>query len=192
MSDPSEFVSSIPPCPWLPAVVAPLDYAVTRRHGRDRGPAFYQDALAYAQSHWRCGRPAQALLQLNKAWSADQDLPPAVLAAHPPPYRALVWMLRHGARDACGFLGNPVRHFQHLATRIAGPQPELRAWRAWLCFHLARRSLPAAWYPPDGPQLARGGLWLPAWHCARERLTRLGWPGESAAAETAMAEAAAP
>lgn len=190
MSTATGFVEGIPSCPWLPAVVAPLDHGITRRHGRNRGPSFYRDALAYAQSQWRCGKPAQAILQLNKAWSADLGLPPAVLATHPPPYRGLVWMLGHGLRDSHSYLGNPVRHFQHLATRMAGPQPELRACRAWLCFHLARRTLPAAWYPPDGPQLAHSGLWVPGWQHALTRLRHTGWPGEAAEAQTAMADTA--
>ena len=32
---------------------------------------FYQDALRYAQSQWISGKPAQAILQLDKAWMAD-------------------------------------------------------------------------------------------------------------------------
>lgn len=189
MTTAAAFPPGIPHCPHLPAVAAPLDHTVTRRHGRDRGAAFYRDALVYAHSQWLCGRPAQALLQLNKAWSADLALPAAVLAEHPPPYRALVWLMRHGARDACGFLGNPVRHFQHLASRMSGAQPELRTWRAWTCFHLARHALPAAWYPPDGRQLAREGLWLPGWQAATGRLHALGWPGEAAAALLALEDA---
>ncbi|MCU0782262.1 MAG: hypothetical protein MUF04_14350 [Akkermansiaceae bacterium] len=178
-----------PRCPHLPPVAVPLAPTVTRRHGRERGAAFYQDALAYAQSQWLCGKPAQALLQLNKAWSADLGLPAAVLAIHPPPYRALVWMMREGALDARGFLGNPVRHFQHLATRMSGPQAEIRSWRAWTCFHLAQRVLPAAWYPPDTRQLAREGIWQPGCHAALNRLRTLGWPGEAGAALRALDDA---
>jgi hypothetical protein len=181
-----------PPCPWLPEVAAPLDYSVTRRHGKDRGPAFYQDSLAYAQSHWRSAKPAQALLQLNKAWMTDNAPPVCLLEHDPPPYRALVWILRHAADGTHGFLGNPVRHFQHLATRMAGPNPEPRIWRAWTCFHLARRTLRTADSPPDGAQLARSGLWVPGWQSALNHLTSTGWPGEAAEAIRAMDDACEP
>jgi len=182
----------LPPCPWLPEVPAPLDYSVTRRHGGSRDAAFYLDALAYAQSLWRGGRPAQALLQLNKAWMTSPAPPPEMLERHPPPYRALVWILRHAATGQDGYLGNPVRHFQHLATRMAGPQPELRTWRAWLCFRLARRALPGPWFPVDGPQLARTGLWVPSWHQALHGIATAGWPGEHEAALLAAGDAACP
>ena len=52
---------------------------VTRRHGVERGAAFYQDALRYAQSLWISGKPAQAILQLDKAWMADLSDDAAVL-----------------------------------------------------------------------------------------------------------------
>lgn len=185
------FADGAPPCPWLPAVAAPLDFAVTRRHGGERGAAFYHDALAYAQSHWRSGKPAQAILQLNKAWMADPRLPAAVLERNPPPYRALVWILRRADADS-GFLGNPVRHFQHLATRMTGPQAQLRSWRAWVCFHLARHALPVADFPVDGPQLAHTGLWLPGWRRSLAEIAATGWPGEATAAACALDDASPP
>ena len=181
-----------PPCPWLPETAAPLDHTVTRRHGKVRGAAFYQDALAYAQSLWCSGKPAQALLQLNKAWLTDPAPPAAVLDLHPPPYRALVWLLRRAEDGSRGFLGNPVRHFQHLATRMSGPNPEARIWRAWAGFHLASHTLRPSAFPPDGVQLARTGLWVPGWRLALNRLSRIGWPGEADEASRAMADATGP
>ena len=176
-----------PPCPWLPESGKPHDFTITRRHGTDRGPAFYQDALGYAQSQWISGKPAQAVLQLNKAWMADLSGHEAVLADHPPPYRALVWILRRCIAENCGYLGNPVRHFQHLASRMSGPRAEIRSWRAWLCMHLAERILPQAEFPRDGRQIAREGLWIPAASLALHAVRTRGWPGESRAALDAMA-----
>lgn len=179
-----------PPCPWLPEAGQVHDFTITRRHGTDRGPAFYQDALGYAQSQWISGKPAQALLQLNKAWMADLFGHEAVLAEHPPPYRALAWILRCCMAENCGYLGNPVRHFQHLASRMSGPRAEIRSWRAWLCMHLAERILPCAEFPRDGRQIAREGLWIPASSRALNAVTAGGWPGEGWAAQCAMADPA--
>lgn len=180
-------LQNIPPCPWLPAVERPLDASITRRHGTARGTQFYHDALAYAQSNWQSGRPAQAVLQLNKAWMAELA-DPRVLRDFPPPYRALVWLLHRAASGRYGFLGNPVRHFQHLASRLRGPHTQLRAWRAWACFYLAIRALEGRGFPQDGIQLARSGLRLPAWHRALTELTKSGWPGEADEARRAMAD----
>lgn len=176
-----------PPCPHLPAVGGRLGPAVTRRHGPQRGAGYYLDALRYAQSLWMDGKPAQALLQLNKAWLAElgggaagDD---AVPEECPPPYRALAWLLDAGRTGQQGFLGNPVRHFQHLASRMSGPQAVARSWRAWTCFHLAGRVLGGGGeFPRDGEQLAREGLWIPSQERALHALDRHGWPGEAAVA----------
>jgi hypothetical protein len=179
-----------PPCPWLPEVSEIHDYTVTRKHGDARGAGFYQDALRYAQSQWLVGKPAQAILQLDKAWMADLTEAPEFLDTPPSPYHALAWMLRHAAAGNHGYLGNPVRHFQHLASRMSGPRTELRAWRAWLCMHLAQRVLPPAGFPRDGPQIAREGLWIPSAGRALDALAKLGRPGEWLAARDAMVEGA--
>lgn len=176
-----------PPCPWLPDVSEPLDFHVTRRHGSVRGAAFYQDALRYAQWLWISGKPAQALLQLDKAWMVDLAGDGSVLAAYPPPYRALLWIMRQAAAGNCGYLGNPVRHFQHLASRMSGPRAEIRAWRAWLCLHLAERVLLCAGFLRDGRQMAREGLWIPGFSRSLSAVAALGWPGESAVAMEAVA-----
>lgn len=168
-----------PACPWLPMVDSPHDFRLTRRHGADRGFDFYGDALVYAQSQWRTGKPAQAVLQLDKAWMAD--LAPGEWNCHDQvdPYRALIWMLQASLGGAKGYLGNPVRHFQHLASRLSGPRGEVRAWRAWLCLHLAEKHLPRDGYPRDGVQLAREGLWIPGPACALAGLSASGWDGEA-------------
>jgi hypothetical protein len=157
---------------------------VTRRH-EEKGVEFYQDALCYAQSQWMHGKPAQALLQLNKAWMAElTDFPPGF----PPPYQALAWMMEQAAGGGAGYLGNPVRHFQHLASRMSGPRAGIRAWRAWLCFHLAERVLPGGEFPRDGVQIAREGLWIPGLRRALDEVSRNGWKGEGDCAAGVLME----
>ncbi len=175
---PSGFLNDV--CPWLPGIDEAHDHRITRRHGGERGGAFYQDALRYAQSQWRLGKPAQALLQLDKAWMAEP-----VSACEAAPYRALMWILARSRAGDCGYLGNPVRHFQHLASRMSGPRSELRSLRAWICLHLAERVLPRPEYPRDGRQITRDGLWVPGWRASLARLYRLGNPGEAGQAEDA-------
>lgn len=166
------------PCPWLPEVKQAIDFTRTRRHGPAKGAAFYRDALAYAQSQWMGGKPAQAVLQLNKAWMADLQ-GQEWLQSEADPYRALAWILTTAQPGKAGYLGNPVRHFQHLASRMSGPQAEVRRWRAWACLHLAERVIERARHPRDGRQLAREGLWIPGPGVVVASLGRLGWPGEA-------------
>lgn len=139
---------------------------------------YYHACLCYAQSLWRVGKPAQAILQLNKAFMADLGGEPGmILQSWPPPYAVLVWMLRsRGERD---FIGNPVRHFQHLATRVSGERREIRAWRAWACFHLSRRVLPAGEFPFDAEQVAKESLEIPGWSVVLDRIAAGGWVGEA-------------
>lgn len=187
MSDDEAARRTNPPCPWLPDVEEIHDFTITRRHGRERGPTFYQDALGYAQSQWISGKPAQSILQLNKAWMADLADGEAALKKFPPPYQALAWILRRAAAGDCGYLGNPARHFQHLASRMSGPRAEIRSWRAWLCLHLAERILPQGHFPRDGCQIAREGLWIPSLGRALEAVKSGGWPGEGRIAMDAIA-----
>lgn len=170
-------------CPHLPEVEELLDFTVTRRHGQDRGPAFYRDALRFSQSLWWQGKPAQAILQLDKAWIADLGEGDVWLAEDMDPWSAMAWMLGRLSSGMPGFGGNPVRHFQHLASRMSGPRPEPRRWRAWACLHLAEGILPCASYGRDGRQLAREGLWVPGARRALAGLHRHGWPGEAAHVE---------
>lgn len=167
-----------PSCPWLPEVDEVLDFTRTRRHGANKGVVFYQDALAYAQSQWRVGKPAQAVLQIDKALMADLSGDQWRQQAGVDPYRALVWIMAQAEAGECGYLGNPVRHFQHLASRMSGPRSELRSWRAWACFHLAERVLCRAAHPRDGHQIVREGLWIPGVTRAWAALEAIGWADE--------------
>jgi hypothetical protein len=155
-------------CPHLP----PFPAGRAKTHGAARGAGFYVDALVFAQGFWLEGKPAQAILQLNRAFSADLREDDSVLEKWPWPYAALEWILECSADGKAGFLGNPVRHFQHLATRMSGPRCEERVLRAWRCFHIARRVLAGKGdYPLDGRQIAREGIFIPApWHFTSSRL----------------------
>ncbi|QTN33360.1 hypothetical protein HZ994_13900 [Akkermansiaceae bacterium] len=145
-------------CPYLPH----WEPGTRKAHGLGRGGDFYLDALTFAQGHWLEGKPAQAILQLNRAFSADISGNDPILETWPWPYAALEWMLEQAADGRCGFLGNPVRHFQHLATRMSGPRREVRIVRAWKCFHIARRVLDGkGGFPLDGRQIAREGIFIP-------------------------------
>jgi len=167
------------PCPWLPDVDELCDFSTTRKHDGAKGAGFYLDALRYAQSLWIAGKPAQALLQLNKAWMSDLAADDPILQLHPPPYRALVWILARASSGDCGYLGNPVRHFQHLASRVVGPRAETRSWRAWLCFHLAEQVLGVdERFPRDLRQIIREGLWIPGFKQAVNEVSKRGWPVE--------------
>jgi hypothetical protein len=179
-----------PPCPFLPPAEEALGPWVTRRHEGEKGPGFYFDALRYAQWLWGGGKPAQAILQLNKAWMAVLAADERVLDDWPPPYAALAWILRAARQGDCGFIGNPVRHFQHLASRMSGPRAESRAWRAWACFHLAERVLGPPGFPRDGEQLVREGLWIPSAHRTLNELALRGWTGEAGVAAGCYCDAA--
>ena len=123
-----------------------------------RGVEMCLAARHCAQSLWRQGKTAQAILQLNRVLASRDCWEGA--AGKGNPYRALRWMV---ARPLDGvFMGNPVRHFQHLATRVRGPDAGLRSWRAWACFHLCRIDLAAEEFPPDREQAAREGLRYPS------------------------------
>jgi len=161
------------PCPWLPDEPDLHGPEITRRHGPSRGTLFYRDCLRYAQSH-KLGKPAQALLQLDRAMMAEEPHPD-----FPLPYPALEWLMRQGFSASAGFLGNPVRHFQHLASRMNHYNREARIWRAWACFHLSEQILPNSLFPRDGRQIVREGLWIPAARVCMGKLHELGWPGEA-------------
>lgn len=133
------------PCPHLPTVTEqrPASALVPFRD-KPKGPTFYLTALECAQSRWLEGLPAQAILMINRAltvnfsrWSDDER---ATLASVAFPYRALAFIIHEGNRF--GFLGNPRRHFQHLATRMTGADKQLRIARAWACWAVSRKSRP--------------------------------------------------
>jgi len=162
------------PCPYLPTAEEALTAAAMKVHGKDRGPAFYLGALTCAQSLWLQGLPAQALLQLNRAFSAELTGEEAELAAWPLPYSAMVWVMRQRTEDQ--FLGNPRRHFQHLATRMVDPRRDQRRWRAWACWYLSRIVFPDA--PADECQLAEESIVEPERPDILAALREHGFPGE--------------
>jgi hypothetical protein len=164
-------------CPLLP----PVQELAVRVEGEVHSPVkdarFYEASLCQAQRRWREGKPAQAILQLNKAFMADLGEDGEILKSWPPPYGVLVWMLRNRPEGA--FVGNPVRHFQHLATRVSGERKEIRSWRAWACFHLSRRVLPAEAFPVDGEQIEKERLEIPGWEAVLGEIRWGGWNGEA-------------
>ncbi|MGC4015470.1 MAG: hypothetical protein QM755_13280 [Luteolibacter sp.] len=177
-----------PPCPHLPDIGG-VSHAASRLAAyRDthRGTEFYKQALLCGQSRWLEGLPAQALLMLNRAMGAtlcasrDAD----VLTEHPIPYRAVAWILSQ--EDPGGFLGNPRRHYQHLATRMSGHEIERRTARAWACWVLARRA--NADWEADELQIEREGIQEPSFDEVRASLLVHGLPGEHLAWEAALGD----
>jgi len=166
-------VDRIAACPHLPPELA--EPGALAALGEERGAAFYLTALRRAQALWRDDKPAQAILRLDRAWAADLAGEEEVLARWPSPFRALDWMLVR--REGAGFLGNPVRHFQHLATRMHAVRREARVWRAWAAFHLAERRLEG--FPRDEEQIERERVRVPEPGEVREGLEREGWRGEA-------------
>lgn len=164
------------PCPYLPVPPHPLTAACLGTLAEHRGPEFYHMTLLYGQSLWLQGFPARAVLLLNHALSCGLTGTEDELRLWPLPYKAAAWILRHHHPDQ--FIGNPRRHWQHLATRMVEPRRELRIWRAWACWHLACIVLPDL--PADELQLARENITEPSEEEIAGHLTRLGLPGESA------------
>ena len=158
-------------CPFLPPaekVLGPSDSKALR--GQE---GYYLITLTCAQSLWLQGKPAQALLQLNHALSISADAP----EVWPLPYQAKVWIFTR--RHEPGFMGNPVRHYQHLASRMSGPHSELRSWRAWACFHLAESVLPADEFPKDVRQIDQEKLIIPTWADVLQKIDIVGNINES-------------
>jgi len=165
-------------CPFLPAspkVIRPAETRSIRESG-DPG-AYYITALACAQSLWLEGKPAQAILQLNHALGVDLDADDPAVIQWPLPYQAKVWIFTR--RHEEGFMGNPTRHYQHLASRMSGPMSELRSWRAWACFHLSERVLPADEFPCDERQIEKENLIIPTWEEMLTEIKGLGLTGEA-------------
>ena len=160
-------------CPFLPPVSDVMRASDTRdlREGGDTD-AYYLATLECAQSLWLQGKPAQALLQLNHALGVELAPESQILTRWPLPYQAKVWMFTR--RHEEGFIGNPVRHYQHLASRMSGPRKELRIWRAWACFHLAENVLPEAEFPRDQRQIEKEQLIIPTWDEVLAQLSNCG------------------
>ena len=160
-----------PPCPFLPEVDRVIEAREILALGDDRGPRFYEASLSYGQSQWRSGFPARALLQCNRALATYLNAEEAVLMRWPLPYSAMSWLMVHRFEDK--FLGNPRRHFQHLATRMVEPHKELRVWRAWACWYLATLVLPEREYPADWKQIRQETLVEPTFAQISGRLKAL-------------------
>ena len=142
--------------PFLPLVATPL------RAQRIRALNFsdsdlYLLRLRYAQSLLAEQKPAQSILQLNKALAVPQ-VDEETLADWPLPFGGLLWILKFTEK---GFLGNPVRHFQHYATRLSGQNKELRRWRAWACYWISRTHLSEDEFPNDCEQIQNEQLIIP-------------------------------
>lgn len=145
-----------PPCPHLPEVHSTLAITHTRPFRAECGEAFFHACHELAQSLWQSGSPAQAILQLDKAMMAQVD------DSFTMPYEAILWMVTHCPDDQ--FIGNPVRHFQHLASRMNfnQPQPELRIWRAWACLHLTEQIIANPDFTRDEEQIRKENLIIPS------------------------------
>ncbi len=165
-------------CPYLPLPKHALKPSDTRVWRDECGPNYYQICLECAQSLWQAHLPAQALLQLNKSFMCQLDPADSILQKFPLPYRAIRWMLANYHPE--DFIGNPVRHFQHLASRMSAksPQAELRTWRAWACYHIASRVLDHDDFPPDEQQIRREKLSIPSVTEVSSQLEKLGLTGE--------------
>jgi hypothetical protein len=173
-----------PACPLLPPYVAGMTGRDITQLGSERGPLFYEKSLQYAQCQWRRGLPAQAILQLNRAFAADLAPGEEILEKWPLPYAAMAYVLANAAPGE--FLGNPRRHFQHYATRMSGPRAALRTWRAWACWQLTRELLPDL--PADEAQLLNERIREPSVEETSAHLQALGQPGEAALWMAAMAD----
>lgn len=165
-----------PACPHLPDILHALPITHTKAHRKTCGPDYFQACLELAQSLWRSGFPAQAILQLDKSFMADAQKNLPLAFSHS--YQAIIWIIQNSPNDQ--FLGNPVRHFQHLATRMNMKQPnaELRIWRAWACLHLAEKcSKPH--FPRDQEQIKKENLTIPSIDDTLRKITQLSDPAEA-------------
>jgi hypothetical protein len=172
------FPGVVEPCPFLPNIGSsrfPASVLGVFREG-PRGADFFYQALCCGQSRWLEGLPAQALLMLNRAMGArlDRGKNAELLECHPIPYRAVGWILRYG--EAAGFIGNPRRHFQHLATRMSGHETELRVARAWACWELAKATNRN--WQADEEQIKRESVTEPTVDQVKNNLARYGLAGE--------------
>lgn len=163
------------PCPYLPSVEEPLA-AAAMREVKDAayGQSFYLQALKCGQSLWRQGLPAQALLMFNRAFRAELRGDELVLRSWPLPYAAIAWVMMNRQEDQ--FIGNPRRHFQHLATRMVEPRKAQRSARAWACWSMACQIFPD--YPADEKQIVEEGIKEPSWEQITGMLEQEGIEGE--------------
>ncbi|TLD70755.1 GNAT family N-acetyltransferase [Phragmitibacter flavus] len=163
--------------PFLPSPDRPYTVEDIQALGKDRSEKFYHTALHYAQTLWLSQFPAKTLLLINRALSCN--LPEVSLRNPWQPYQAVAWILTHRPDDA--FIGNPRRHYQHLATRMVEPHKTLRTWRAWACWYLACKILPEAEFPGDEKQIREEGIIEPR-RADIEQYLRLLSPNDDTAA----------
>ena len=166
-------------CPLLPQISKKIRASDSRALGDNRGLPFYRLCLEYSQSKWIQGFPAQSLLQLNRAMSADLKRNEKYLNSYPIPYSSIKWILIQRPDKKGQFLGNPRRHWQHYASRMSGPRAEIRTWRAWACFAIASKVLPHSEFPEDEEQILNEGLIIPSDSQIELNLKSLGLPRES-------------
>ena len=162
-------------CPFLPTVEAPLRAVAMKQCGKSRDRDFYLLALQCAQSLWLQGLPAQSLLLINRSMSADHSADPEMCDQWKMPYAAAAWVMQNCNEEQ--FIGNPRRHYQHLATRMVEPRKELRSWRAWACWALACKIDPDL--PADTKQIEEEGIVEPSHEIIYKELSRLGIANEA-------------
>ncbi|MCE9518894.1 MAG: GNAT family N-acetyltransferase [Verrucomicrobia bacterium] len=170
------------PCPFIPPQERVFTHDDIHALGADRSRLFYDTALNYAQSLWLAGFPAKALLLINRALSCN--LSDVRLNGDAKPYHAVAWILQ--CRPDGRFIGNPRRHFQHLATRMVEPHKELRTWRAWACWYLAKQLLSETEFMPDLKQVRKELLIKPRRADISQHLTRLSPADDREAWESAL------
>ena len=146
------------------------------------GVRFYEQALRCGQSLWLQGLPAQALLMFNRALGANLKGDESILEQWPLPYAASAWVMMQRTEDQ--FIGNPRRHYQHLATRMVEPRKAQRSARAWACWLMACRIFQD--YPADGKQIAEEGVVEPSQKGIMAMLEQEGIEGEVGVWEQAV------
>lgn len=168
-----------PPCPALPAPHAPMSWR-DLEDGRARDEAsHYLACLRYGQQLWTEGLAARALLAVDRGLFCDVPSGHPVLAAHPPPYAAIRWMV---AQDiGSDFIGNPRVHYQHLADRVRGLREHRVRWRAWAAWAVVRAAR------PDWPADPRHEVREPGLEEIAGGLLRHGVAGEGEAWRAALA-----
>lgn len=159
------------PCPYLPG--CPSSFHTTRPSCPQQPEEAYVHRLRYAQCLWLEGKPGQALLQLNHALAIELKDDSSIYQQHPWPYLAKQWLVDNRLPD--DFLGNPVRHYQHYATRIPEPAAlrDLRQLRAWICFWIMRELLPSKTFPRDEEQIVKENILIPTFESSLNQLKDL-------------------
>jgi hypothetical protein len=161
----------MPVCPHLPTPRPNMDWRIYEPYGETRGAGFYGAALEYGHFLWHRQLPARAILCLDRAMGADLGGDEPVVNSWPIPYAAMAWFLREVPREL--FCGNPRVHFQHYADRMNAPRKEVRQWRAWACWAIART------VRPELPGDPRHTVVEPTWEAIGAGLDAAGLPGEA-------------